>query len=197
MGLLDWLGGRDSSAGGLLGTSADDPKSAANLALAAGMIRGDFGGGILGYNEAMQQGADRAYKKKFGDQTLEKGELELQQMREAALRQKAIRDELAKMELGGQSPMTARAGNQIPGPVPVQAPAGPMGGLLGTIRHLPRLLVLTQRMDLPCLLCVLPLVLCRSLQRLALAPLLNCRRSAVQLLLRVRSIARAATSRKV
>jgi hypothetical protein len=63
MGLLD--AGLDTGDGaGLLGQGFNDPRSAAVMALAGGMVRGDFGGGLLGANKAYQdtqnQQLDRA-----------------------------------------------------------------------------------------------------------------------------------------
>lgn len=55
MGLLD----------GMLGTSMNDPRTAAILALSGNMVRGDFGGGLLGAGQAYQQAQDASLKRQM------------------------------------------------------------------------------------------------------------------------------------
>jgi hypothetical protein len=50
---------------GLLGTSFDDPKTSGILALAGNMVRGDFGGGLLGFNQAYQGAQDSQLKRQL------------------------------------------------------------------------------------------------------------------------------------
>ena len=59
----------------LLGQGFEDPRSAAVMALAGGLLRGDFGGGLLGANQAYGQAVDRqtltqdrAFKQKLLEQ---------------------------------------------------------------------------------------------------------------------------------
>jgi hypothetical protein len=48
---------------GLLGNGWDDPQSAANMALAAGLLQGNFGAGLLGANQAYAEHGDRKLKR--------------------------------------------------------------------------------------------------------------------------------------
>lgn len=50
---------------GLLGNGFDDPRSAANMALAAGLLRGDLGAGLLGSNNAYAQAKNDAFKQQY------------------------------------------------------------------------------------------------------------------------------------
>jgi len=47
---------------GLLADSVEDPRYAANMALAAGLLKGDFGGGLLGFNQALSGAKEQALK---------------------------------------------------------------------------------------------------------------------------------------
>jgi hypothetical protein len=48
---------------GLLGDGWDDPRSSAIMALAGGLLQGDFGAGLLGANAAFQEHGDRKLKR--------------------------------------------------------------------------------------------------------------------------------------
>lgn len=141
--------------GGLLGAGSSDPLSAGNYALAAGLMRGDFAGGVQGYSNAMIQGEDRDYKRQAQQLAMGKGVLELKQMVQAQERQKALREALARAESdpygdpqGGRPglpqgmPQSGEYGAPLQGGssalpmtgqrMPQGMPQGPQGGQPGT-----------------------------------------------------------------
>lgn len=70
----------------LLGQGFEDPRSAAIMALAGGLLKGDFGGGLLGANQAYAQSQDGALKRQLAQAQLE--ESQAQTMQRRALAQK-------------------------------------------------------------------------------------------------------------
>lgn len=70
----------------LLGQGFEDPRSAAVMALAGGLLRGDFGGGLLGANQAFAQSQEGALKRQLAQAQLE--ESQAQTMQRRALAQK-------------------------------------------------------------------------------------------------------------
>lgn len=50
---------------GLLGNGWEDPKSAAIMALAGGLLKGDFGGGLLGSQQAFSEAKQNAFKQQY------------------------------------------------------------------------------------------------------------------------------------
>jgi hypothetical protein len=52
---------------GLLGQGWEDPRSAAIMSLAGGLLKGDFGGGLLGANEAVMQSKQDAVRQQYMD----------------------------------------------------------------------------------------------------------------------------------
>ena len=114
----------------LLGDGWDSPQSGANMALAAGLLRGDFGGGLLGAQQAYQGSQDHALKLKLaqlqmqqGQMGLDKGGLELEQMRQQIARSGKIRDDLARLQGGGMP------GQPAPQPAAPQFDTPQVGGI--------------------------------------------------------------------
>lgn len=70
----------------LLGQGFEDPKSAAIMALAGGLLQGNFGGGLLGANQAYAQSQEGAMKRQLAQAQLE--ETQAQAMQRRALAQK-------------------------------------------------------------------------------------------------------------
>lgn len=70
----------------LLGQGFEDPRSAAIMALAGGLLKGNFGGGLLGANQAYAQSQDGALKRRLAQAQLE--ESQAQTMQRRALAQK-------------------------------------------------------------------------------------------------------------
>lgn len=68
----------------LLGQGFEDPRSAAVMALAGGLLRGDFGGGLLGANQAYAQSQDGAMKRQLAQAQLEESQAQTLQRRALA-----------------------------------------------------------------------------------------------------------------
>jgi hypothetical protein len=68
----------------LLGQGFEDPRSAAVMALAGGLLRGDFGGGLLGANQAYAQVQDGAMKRQLAQAQLEETQAQAAQRRALA-----------------------------------------------------------------------------------------------------------------
>lgn len=110
---------------GFFGDDWEDPRSAAVMALAGGMLQGNLGAGFLGANDAyararaMKRQEDLArLQAQVAQQGLEKGGLELTQMRQTIDRSNRIRDELARQQTGAMAaaPAAAPAGAQFTTP---------------------------------------------------------------------------------
>jgi hypothetical protein len=129
MGFLGGLLGagafaNQDSTPGILGQGPNDPKTMANLALAAGLIRGDFGGGLLGAGQAYQGQQDALLKRQDLAQQIQLRNIALQQQQqEWAAIQPALAAYAAR-QAGGAAPAAS---------APSQPAIQPMnGGPLGS-----------------------------------------------------------------
>jgi hypothetical protein len=102
MGILD--------ANSPFGSSMDDPRTLAMLALAGGMIKGDFGGGLLAYGQAYNGAQDAGMKRKLTQAQLENYNSEVR-----------VRDQKLKDDQEFSAWMAARGGGS-------GAPAAPVAG---------------------------------------------------------------------
>jgi hypothetical protein len=75
---------------GLLGQGWDDPKSAAMMALAGGLLRRDFGGGLLGANQAFMQAKQNAAREQYLRMQMEGQQLELEDKKRARAREQGL-----------------------------------------------------------------------------------------------------------
>jgi hypothetical protein len=126
MGLLDSFvqDGPAQAPTGLLGQGFADPRSAAIMALAGSMVRGDFGGGLIGANDAFQKSANANLQRADVAQQIGLRNLQLQQqLRQWQLTQPIL--ERISQRLGGAQPAGAPS-NATPA-----IPATP-GGALGS-----------------------------------------------------------------
>jgi hypothetical protein len=115
---------------GLLGTSFDDPQTMGNMALAAGMIRGDLGGGLLGYGQAQTD----YLKNQEMKQQMQLRNLQLQQaQQEWQLQQPLLAAAVARLQ-GRSGPTVGQPGMGQPAIPPSSGPMGsgtfgiPVGG---------------------------------------------------------------------
>lgn len=125
----------------LLGQGFEDPRSAAVMALAGGLLRGDFGGGLLGANQAYGQSVDR---QRAAQDALMQGRLREMQLknyeseiaaRGLAAEKEARKNKLIEGLLGAGAPMSAGAfapSSDGMGPVMPQS-AAPVGGGLANM----------------------------------------------------------------
>lgn len=129
MGILGGLLGgaqfAQPQSSGLLGQGWNDPKSMANLALAAGLIRGDFGGGLLGAGQAFQGMQDAQLNRLDKQQQIAMRNLEAQMaMRKLSI----LNDVFGAGASGSQSQDSAPQTPSLP-----QSSMPPIpGGSLGT-----------------------------------------------------------------
>ena len=70
MGLLDSFVSTNNG-GGLLGQSFDDPRSAAIMALAGGLLQRNMGGGLLAANNAYGEAKNNALRQQMAQQQFE------------------------------------------------------------------------------------------------------------------------------
>jgi hypothetical protein len=118
----------------LLGQGFEDPRSAAVMALAGGLLRGDFGGGLLGANQAYAQSQEGAFKKRLGEMQIKNYESEIA-ARGLAAEKEARKNKLIEGLLGAGAPMSAGAfapSSDGMGPVMPQS-AAPVGGGLANM----------------------------------------------------------------
>ena len=121
----------------LLGQGFEDPRSAAVMALAGGLLRGDFGGGLLGANQAYGQATDR---QRAAQDSVMQGRLREMQLKnyesEIAARgltaeKEARKNKLIEGLLGTGAPMSPGAfapSSDGMGPVMPQSAAPTSGG---------------------------------------------------------------------
>ena len=106
MGLFDSLVSTNSG-GGLLGQNFDDPRSAAIMALSAGLLQRNLAGGLIGANNAYAQGKESqrraAMEQMQFDMMKEDRELKRQQMQQAIDTKKAA-DAWWQSKMGGGAP---------------------------------------------------------------------------------------------
>lgn len=115
----------------LLGTSFDDPQTQSILALAGNMVRGDFGGGLLGAGQAYQQAQEGLLKRQDLQQQISLRNIALQQQQqEWALQLPMLKAMAERMQSGG----AASGGGGLLGGASPSAPAiaPSAGGLLGS-----------------------------------------------------------------
>jgi hypothetical protein len=98
---------------GILGNGWDDPQSSAIMALAGGLLKGDFGGGILGANQAYGEARMNAQKAKLlqaqiletqaqGQERMLKGQAEQRAMELARQKQSALPNLFGGQTVGGE-----------------------------------------------------------------------------------------------
>ena len=116
---------------GLLGNGWNDPQSAAIMALSGNMVRGDFGGGLLGAQEAYQGTQDGLLKRQLMQQEVQQHDLALQQAQQQwkifgpAMQRWA--DQSGQGQPAGGQPMSGASQPAIP-----PSAGGPLGsGSLG------------------------------------------------------------------
>lgn len=116
---------------GLLAQNSDDPQFAANMALAAGLLQGNMGGGLLGFSNALAQGKQQGMQNQLLQAQLRNYDSEIE-----ARKLKTIQDQRQQAMIaslfGGAPGSTAPAGPGLPGleqyeAKPQSAPYGGMG----------------------------------------------------------------------
>lgn len=76
----------------LLGDGFDDPRSQANMALAAGLLGGSFRQGLLGANQAFIDAGERKRKGAFDDLRMQEAQMRMEQLRREADQERLIGD---------------------------------------------------------------------------------------------------------
>lgn len=130
---------------GLLGNGPDDPRSAAIMALAGGLLQGNFGAGLLGSQQAFSQAKEQGVRNQMLQMQMQRA----QQEQEQEARKRAFLENLpdptfaagAQAMAGGGGPSMANAAN-IPQVNPMQsmlyqgvkAGAVPLGDYLKTMQ---------------------------------------------------------------
>jgi hypothetical protein len=124
MGLFDSQ--QDAAPSGLFGQGFNDPRSAAILALAGSMVRGDFGGGLMGANKAFQDTQDSVLKRADVSQQIGLRNIQLQQaVQQWKMMQPILQQVSSELSGGGAVPGAAAQ--------PAQPAIGPTtGGGLGS-----------------------------------------------------------------
>jgi hypothetical protein len=123
----------------LLGQGWEDPKSAAIMALAGGLLQGNMGGGLLGASQAFTQSKDNAFRNKLLDaqyqETLAQAEERKHKM-EMARRAQEMQQALlyGNPAASGAPAMGAPAG--VAAPAGAGAQGGSGGGLIQMARQL-------------------------------------------------------------
>lgn len=102
---------------GLLGNGFEDPRSSAIMALAGGLLKGDFGGGLLGANQAYAQTQADALKKQLVDMQLKNYESEIAARGLAAKKDERNQGIIASI-LGGAKAAPGQLGSGSFGIVP-------------------------------------------------------------------------------
>jgi hypothetical protein len=72
---------------GLLGKGWDDPQSAAIMALAGGLLQGNFGGGLLGASNAFNEAGDRRIRRSLLESQIEENKAQVEARKLAAQKQ--------------------------------------------------------------------------------------------------------------
>lgn len=112
---------------GLLGNGWDDPKSSAIMALAGGLLQGNFGGGLLGASNAMSEAKQNAMKKQYMDMQIQNMQSEIE-----ARKLKTIQDQRKQDLISGVFGSGGVGAPQVsPGAfTPSPSQAGPMGPVM-------------------------------------------------------------------
>jgi hypothetical protein len=97
--------------GGIFGSSMDDPRTIGLLALASGMIKGDMGGGLLGYAQGYQGAQDAGMKRKLTQAQLENYNSEVEARKQKLKDDQDFSAWLAQRMGGGQPPQSPQAGS--------------------------------------------------------------------------------------
>lgn len=84
----------------LLGEGWDDPRSAAIMALAGGLLKGDFAGGLLGANDALAQHKVNALKQQMAQMQLEEMRARAEEHRAIAAQRQAEAQRQARIQTG-------------------------------------------------------------------------------------------------
>lgn len=116
---------------GLLGQGWEDPRSAAIMSLAGGLLKGDFGGGLLGASDAFAQAKDSAFKKQFMDMQMQNMQSEIE-----ARRLKAAQAERQQQLIGSLFPGAIPGASAATGGAPTASQGAPAGGILGLSQQL-------------------------------------------------------------
>lgn len=105
---------------GLLGDGFEDPRSSAIMALSGGLLRGDFGGGLLGADQAFNATKANALKQRLTDMQMQNYASEIEARKLKAIqdqRQQRLMESFFPGLSGGGSGTTA-----TPGPAPAGLP---------------------------------------------------------------------------
>jgi hypothetical protein len=128
MGLLD-NGVQDAPATGLLGQGWNDPRSAAIMNLAGSMIRGDFGGGLIGANKGFQDAANANLQRADVAQQIGLRNIQLRQAQQQWEMMQPVYAKIAA-RLAGQGGTPVAGGAPADPSQPAIAPTA--GGALGS-----------------------------------------------------------------
>lgn len=118
---------------GLLGDGFEDPRSAAVMALAGGLLQGNFGGGLLGAQQAFRQAKEDAFMHQVKQMQMQNMASEIEQRKAQIAKQQQLQDMVSGLfGVGGKqtSPGAFRTPEDGVGPTmpPQQQPAG-IGGM--------------------------------------------------------------------
>lgn len=91
---------------GLLGDGFEDPRSSAIMALSGGLLRGDFGGGLLGANDAFAQAKQNAFRSQLAQMQMQ----EAQQKMEDERRRRAFLENLPDPQMAASQQALAGGG---------------------------------------------------------------------------------------
>jgi hypothetical protein len=112
---------------GLLGNGFDDPRSAAVMALAGGLLQGNFGGGLLGANSAYAEQKNAAAKQQFMQMQMDAMRQEQEQKRAAIEQAQRKQQALPGLFNGGMSAGAFAPSADGMGPTMPQSAAPPAG----------------------------------------------------------------------
>jgi hypothetical protein len=94
---------------GLLGEGWNDPKSSAMMALAGGLLQGNFGAGVVGASNAYQGMQDSLLKRKLMQQDIQQHDISLQQAQQQwDIMQPALKAWAAQSQSQGQPPVASQ-----------------------------------------------------------------------------------------
>jgi hypothetical protein len=125
---------------GLLGDGWEDPRSAAMMALSGGLLRGDFGGGLLGANAAYGNSQNDAMKRQFLQAQMAEAQAQAEQRKQQTMLAQRQQEMQNQFLYGGGSPMGGSGGSASP------QGAGMAGGAPGGAGGV---LALSQRLGIP------------------------------------------------